>query len=296
MVDENSNSGDPGPKRKPKVAVVIGGGGLKCLAAVSLFEFLDEAGIEINLLVGCSGGAIMAALRGAGYNPVEIRDAITQSLNKKLFSSIDFRSIAGIAGLPFGRFDKSSGILNSKPIRQMYHRIFGDLKLEDLKPETILQATDYQTGDSVILQKGLVADAVYASGVWFPILSPICIDGRWYIDGSYNSHVPVMEAVKRDMDLVIVMMFEEKVDPDPHGFINCYYNVNNTMTRALDRSQMSLSIDLDPYEIVIIDVLFDKVIPIWGVEEVPGVLEAGQKAVGLKKEEIFSLFSEFSEL
>jgi hypothetical protein len=93
-----------------------------------------------------------------------------------------------------------------------------------------------------------------------------------------------------------VMMFEEKVDPDPHGFINCYYNVNNTMTRALDRSQMSLSIDLDPYEIIIIDVLFDKVIPIWGVEEVPGVLEAGKKAVGLKKEEILSLFNEFSEL
>ena len=296
MPDLNNDSGNKIIKRKPKIGVVIGGGGLKCLAAVSLFEFLDEAGIDIDLMVGCSGGAIMTALRGAGFNPVQMRDAITQSLNKKLFSSIDFRSIAGIAGLPFGRFDKSSGILNSKPIRQMYHRIFGDLKLEDLKPRTILQATDYQTGESVILQKGLVADAVYASGVWFPILSPICIEGRWFIDGSYNSHVPVMEAVKRDMDIVIVMMFEEKVDPDPKGFINCYYNVNNTMTRALDRSQMSLSIDLDPYEIVIIDVLFDKVIPIWGVDEVPGVLEAGRKAVDQNKEEILSYIREFSEI
>jgi NTE family protein len=296
MVDANDKSPDIVYPRKPKVGVVIGGGGLKCLSAVCLFEFLNDAGIDIDLMVGCSGGAIMAALYGAGYNSAQMRDAITQSLNKKLFSSIDLRSIAGIVGLPFGRFDKSSGIINSAPIRRMYRRIFGDRKLEDLKPETILQTTDYQTGDSVILDKGLVADAVYASGVWFPILSPICIDGRWYIDGSYNSHVPVMEAVKRNMDIIIVMMFEEKLDPHPQGFINCYYNVNNTMTRALDRSQMSMSIDLGAYEIVIINVLFDKVIPIWGVDEVPGVLEAGQKAVDKKKEEILDHIREFSEL
>lgn len=296
MVDANNDSRDKASERSPKVGVVIGGGGLKCLSAVCLFEFLAEAGINIDLMVGCSGGAIMAALYGAGYNSAQMRDAITQSLNKKLFSSLDLRSLAGIAGLPFGRFDKSSGILNSAPIRKMYRRIFGDIKLEDLKPEIILQTTDYQTGDSVVLSKGLVADAVYASGVWFPILAPINIDGKWYIDGSYNSHVPVMEAVKRNMDIIIVMMFEEKLDPDPHGFINCYYNVNNTMTRALDRSQMSMSIDLGSSEIVIINVLFNKVIPIWGVSEVPGVLEAGQKAVDLKKEEILAHIREFSLL
>jgi NTE family protein len=292
MADAGNNR-DKVCGRKPKIGVVIGGGGLKCLSAVCLFEFLNENNIDVDLMVGCSGGAIMSALYGAGYNSAQMRDAITQSLNKKLFSSLDLRSIAGIAGLPFGRFDKTSGIIKSAPIRQMYRRIFGDRMLEDLKPETILQTTDYQTGDSVILSKGLVADAVYASGVWFPILPPICIEGRWFIDGSYNSHVPVMEAVKRNMDIIIVMMFEEKLDPEPQGFINCYYNVNNTMTRALDRSQMSMSIDLGPYEIVMIDVVFDKVIPIWGVDEVPGVLEAGQKAVDRKKEEILMHIQDF---
>ena len=291
----NEGGQDKVSRKKPRIGVVIGGGGLKCLAAVSLFEFLNEAKIDIDLLVGCSGGAIMSALYGAGYNSEQMRDAIAQCINKKLFSNIDLRSVAGIAGLPFGRFDKSSGILNSGPIRQIYRRIFKDLKLEDLKPQTILQTTDYQTGESVILQKGLVADAVYASGVWFPILSPICIDGRWFIDGSYNSHVPVMEAVNRNMDIIIVMMFEEKLDSNPQGFINCYYNVNNIMTRALDRSQMSLSIDVGESEIVIINVLFDHVVPIWGVDEVPGVLEAGRNAVDRKKEEILEHIREFSE-
>jgi hypothetical protein len=67
------------------------------------------------------------------------------------------------------------------------------------------------------------------------------------------------------------------------------------MTRSLDRSQMSMSIDLGSFEIIMIDVVFDKVIPIWGVDEVPGVLAAGQKAVDRKKEEILQHIREFSE-
>jgi len=68
MINVNESSQSDLSKRKPRIGVVIGGGGLKCLAAVSLFEFLNEKDIDVDLLVGCSGGAIMAALYGAGYN------------------------------------------------------------------------------------------------------------------------------------------------------------------------------------------------------------------------------------
>lgn len=148
--------------------MVIGSGDIKALAAVALFEFVDEAQIGIDLLVGCSGGSIMAALRGAGYTPAKIRDFITELLDRKLFRHIDYRSVMGIANLLFGRFDKSSGILKPDAIQQVYQRIFKDLRLEDLRPKTILQATDYQTGEGVVLSAGLVTEAVYASGAMFP--------------------------------------------------------------------------------------------------------------------------------
>jgi NTE family protein len=201
---------DTTTERRPKVGLVLGGGGLKSLAAIALFEFLNGAHIDIDLLVGCSGGSIMAALRGAGYNTAQMRDFITQLLNKKLLRNIDYRSVAGIARLPFGRFDKSSGILKAEPINKVYRHIFKDLKLEDLHPETILQATDYQTGEGTVLSTGLVADAVYASGALFPILPPIQIGGRWFVDGAYSSNVPIMEAVKRNIDVIITVIFEEK--------------------------------------------------------------------------------------
>lgn len=288
MRDTGTTDSHKPAESRLKVGVVIGGGGLKSLAAIPLFKLLRDARIEVDLLVGCSGGGIMATAWGAGYEPEQMRALITEHLNKKLFRHIDYRSIMGIAKLPFGRFDKSSGVLKASPFRRMYQRIYGDLRLEQLHPETILQATDFQTGDGVILSTGLVADAVYASGALFPILPPICIDGRWYIDGAFSSNVPVMEAVKRNMDVIIAVVLQEQLEQDPQGFIDCYYTVQKTWVRALTRSQLSLSVDLHHHEIVIIHVPFDKYIQVWDVDDVPSILEAGQRVVDEMKDEILS--------
>jgi predicted acylesterase/phospholipase RssA len=45
-------------ERRPKVGVVLGSGGIKPFSAIALFEFLDEMGIVVDLLVGCSGGGL----------------------------------------------------------------------------------------------------------------------------------------------------------------------------------------------------------------------------------------------
>ena len=290
-----NTSRDATSEKRPKVGIVLGGGGLKSLAAVALFEFLNDARIDIDLLIGCSGGSIMAALRGAGYNSAQIRDFITQVSEKELSRNIDYRSLASIARLPFGRFNKSCGILKADPIRRIYRRIFGDLRLENLQPKTILQVTDYQTGEGHILTSGLVADAVYASGAMFPILPPICIEGKWYIDGGYSSNVPIMEAIKHNMDVIIAVVLQEHLSPDPQGFLECFFTVQKTLTRALVRSQISLSVELHHHEIVIINVPFDKYIQVWDVNEVPEILNAGRSAVDQNKDEILSVIRSFQK-
>ena len=286
-------SQDAPHKRRPKVGVVIGSGGLKALSAVALFEFLDDAQIDIDMLVGCSGGGLMVALRGGGYDPAQMRSLTAQLLDRKLFRRVDYRAVAGIAKLPFGRFDKSSGILKPRLIKQAYRRIFKNLKLEELHPKTILQATDYQTGEGVVLSTGLVADAVYASGALFPILPPICIEGRWFIDGAFSSPVPIMEAVRHNMDVIIAVVFQEKLSQDPKGFIECFWSLPKTFARSLLRSQLSVSIDVHHHEIVVINVPFEKYIQMWDVGEVPAILDAGQKAVEQKEEEILSVIRNF---
>jgi NTE family protein len=280
--------------QRPRVGVVLASGHIKAFAAIPLFEFLDEAQITVDLLLGCSGGSIVAALRGAGYDTAQMRDVIKEFLDRRLFASIDYRAVLGFTNLPFCRFNETSSLVKPHRLQQVYRCVFNDLRLEDLHPATLLQITDIQTGEGWALDRGLVADAVYASGAVFPILPPLLIDGKWLADGVYTSPLPVMEAVKRNMDVIIAVIFEDPVHSESRKFASRSYNYIKIQARTIMRFQLALSIDLHDYEIIIIKVPFKKNIHMWDVEEIPAILETGSKAVDEKKADILAAIRSFA--
>jgi NTE family protein len=280
-------------ERRPKVGVVLGSGGIKTFSAIALFEFLDEMDIDIDLLIGCSGGGLAAAARGAGYNPAQMRNLIGKFVDRSVFSSVDYRTILGLARLPFGRFDKGAAILKADRIRQSYQDVFKDLELEDLRPTTLLQATDVLTGEGVVLSHGSVVDAICATTSAFPMLPPVCIEGRWLVDGAFSSSLPVMEAVKRNMDVIIAVAFRHRFAEEPSDFLD-YFTTFFGRPYVLEEREMALAIDLHHHEIVIVDVHFDRIIHMWDMDEIPFILETGQKTVDRKKRAILSAIESFS--
>ncbi len=284
-----------GVRERPKIAMVLGTGGIKAMAGLALFEFFDEQKIPIDLLVGCSGGALACASIGMGRAPAEVREHGLAKLEKTLFTKLDYRSLLGIFNSRLGTFDKTSGILKPHRWQQALRDYFGDIKLEQLHPRTLIQTTDVDTGEGVVLTKGPVADAVYASCAFFPAFPPARIDGRYLGDGIYSAPVPVMEAIKRNMDVIIALDFKEKVKAKPKGFFSCFYHhIDNTM-RTLTRSQMFLSFSLHHHEIVIVEVNFDHSINPWDVDELPAIIEAGKKAVEEHQSMILSAITGFSK-
>lgn len=279
----------------PKVALVLGTGGIKAMAGLALFEFLQEQKIPIDLLVGCSGGALVCATMGMGCTPAEARDLGLERLQKKLFAKLDYNALLGIFSSHLGNFDKKSGILKPDRWQSALREYFGDRKIEQLSPRTLIQTTDVDTGEGVVLTRGPLADAVYASCAFFPAFPPIKIDGRYLGDGIYSAPVPVVEAIKRNIDVIIAMDFKEKVTTPPKGFFSCFYrHIDNTM-RTLTRSQMFLSIGMHHHEIVILDVDFDHSINPWDVHELPAIIEAGKRAVEQYKSAILSAIVGFSK-
>lgn len=129
----------------PRVAVVIGSGGLKCLAAIALFEFLGKQGITPALLVGASGGGTLAAAAGIGLDAARMQDLAKEMVNPRLFRRFDWRAVLGALGVPFFRFEQTSGLVRPGPIRAVFRRIFGDRRLEELPIRTVLLATDLTT-------------------------------------------------------------------------------------------------------------------------------------------------------
>jgi NTE family protein len=281
--------------QRPRIGVVIASGNIKAFSSIPLFQYLENEEIPVDMLIGCSGGSIVAAAYGSGMSAAEMRDKTDQFLNKRLFSHRDLRSLMGMYNLPFGRFNKTSGFFKPDRILDLYRSVFGSRDLADFPIRTMVQVTEYDTGLGKVLERGPAAEAVYASGAIFPILPPIEIDGTYYTDGFYTSSLPIMEAVKRHVDVIIALFFEDPIHPAPKSFFSCFNNIYKIQSAALTRYQTAMAIDLHDHEIIIIKVPFSRTIKMWETDTVPSIIEVGRKAVEAKKKEIVSAIESYSQ-
>lgn len=278
---------------RPTIAVVTGSGGIKTFGAVALYEFLREEGLVPDLLVGCSGGALMTGLLAMGYSAAEMFDLIPELIRPELFSKIDYRSLLGIPRLPFGRFDLAHGILKDDNMRAAHRRLFGETRLEDLRPVTVMQATDFHTGEGVALERGLLADAVSASGAFFPALPMIELEGRWLTDGAYSSPCPVLEAVRRNIDIIIAVSVETRFDAEPKNWVDMFNLSQYLCSNTMIRNQMATAIHLHHYEIIQINLRFDRPVEFHQFDAIPLVIETGRKAVAARRDAILSAIENF---
>ncbi len=289
---ENSHP-NASSKTRPKVGVVLGSGGIKPVAALALFDFLKESQVDIDLLVGCSGGSLIAGTTTLGYSSDQTLDFYADYFKRKAFSAVDYRTLLGIARMPLGRFNLRSGMVKPHKILDFYRDVYGDARFEDTRIPTLLQATDIQTGRGVVLDEGSLAEAIYASTAMYPFVPPILFKGKWLVDGVYTSPLPLIEAVKRGMDVIIAVVFPEYNQPAPTRFSDALNNIISTSARALIRSQISLAVDLHHYEIIVVNVDFNEWIGLSDEEKMPEILEAGRKAVEGKKAEIMAAVKGF---
>jgi NTE family protein len=271
---------------EPKIGVVIGSGGLKALGAVALFEFLATAQIKPDLLVGCSAGSLMCAFQATGYTAQDIKTVLAQSLHRRLFTQLDYRTLLGMA-LPrlFGS-SEPRGLFKAERLQALLHRLFGEQRLETLATPTLLQATDLNTGNGVVLSRGCLADAVYASSTVLTVLPPQEFEGRLLADGVYSSPLPVMEAVKRGMDIIIALDFQANVTQAPRTPLDCVQFSADTFCQSLTYSQMFTSMDLHHHAIIPIRVQFERNISLLDVHELPTILATTEQAIARHKEEI----------
>lgn len=279
--------------KQPNIGVAIGGGGLKAMSSIALFRFLDQQGFRPNIVAGCSAGALVAAMRGAGFSYTKMQEVAFAMSDSKIFSQYDTRSLLGIASLPGGKFNNRSGLMNPKRVLDYYRKLFGDLRLEDLETKIVLVATDIEKGEKVTLESGLVADAVFASGALWPLFPPIEFEGRLLIDGGYSNPLPLLELVQQDMsDINIAMMFDEKPDPNPNGFAQCLNNQVGIMLRTMTRNQNVMAIEMHHYETILIQFVMSAPVTI-SPDSVPLVLDTGRKLVSQHAQEILDAVKNF---
>ena len=174
---------------RPKVALVLGGGGLRGFAHLGVLRALEEAGLQPDIVVGTSAGAVVGAAYASGKSPAEI-EAIARQL--KVSSLIDLTLAKG-------------GLMRGDHIAAWIDGLTAGVPMENFPRRFAAVATDLNTGRAVLLDRGSVGRAVQASAAVPGANVPVAYKGGHLIDGGIASLVPVRFARALGADIVIAV-------------------------------------------------------------------------------------------
>ncbi len=161
-------------KRKDKLGLALGGGGVRGIAHISFLKVLDELEIKPAAISGTSIGALYAS----GMSGKEIEGEL---------GSMRFLDRVGMVDLALGR---RSGLIKGNRIHSWLRELTGEKSFRDLDIPLKVVAADFWRGQPVILDKGPVSDAVRASISVPGIFEPVLLEGRVLIDGGAVDPLP----------------------------------------------------------------------------------------------------------
>ena len=179
------------PPHPIRLALVLGGGGTKGMAHVGVLEEFENAGIPIDLIVGCSAGSIVGALYADCPNAKHVKKVLKPL---KTWDILDINIWRGRYGIAQG------GSLQSFLKRNLSCKCF-----ENLQIPLCVAATDLLAGELVCLNSGSIVPAVHASCAVPLIFSPVILHERLLVDGGVADPVPVQIAKKMNAQVIVAV-------------------------------------------------------------------------------------------
>ena len=172
-------------KRKlKKVGLALGSGGAKGLVHIGVIKELEKAGIKIDYIAGSSAGSLVGGLYAyfGEIKPVE-----------EFFSSLTYRKMIELFYDP----TTSPGLIKGEKLRKYLDSYVDGVNIEDLNTSFKAIATNFITGEMIILDQGKLSSVIRASSSVPVALSPFKIHNQTLADGGLSMSVPV--DIARDM-------------------------------------------------------------------------------------------------
>ncbi len=206
-------------QKKPKIGLVLSGGGAKGFAHIGVLKVIEDAGIKIDYIGGTSMGAVIGGLYASGYNAAQI-DSIFQSTNfDELINDFIPRSSKNFYEkrndelyalvLPFNKFNVgipealSKGMYNFNLLSRITRNVRHVRDFNQLPIPFLCIGTNIETGEQVVLDKGNLAQAILASAAFPSLFSPVEVDGKLLVDGGVANNYPIEEVRKLGADIII---------------------------------------------------------------------------------------------
>lgn len=208
---------------RPKVGLVLSGGGARGLAHVGVLKVLERERIPVDVIAGTSMGAIVGGLYASGLSATEVAEEVAELDWDNVFASrVDRRELSqrrkehdfevapllevgiGSDGVKAPLGSLSSRVLEAH-LRRLTLSASQTRHFDQLPTPFRAVATDMETGKAVILSEGDLATALRSSMSVPGLFAPLEVDGRILGDGGLVNNTPVDVAREMGAQRLIVV-------------------------------------------------------------------------------------------
>ncbi len=214
---------EPGALERPRVGLVLSGGGARGLAHVGVIEVLEELRVPVDVITGTSMGAIVGGLYASGLPADSIRLLVSSVDWEQILTDAPPRSALDFAhrarqrrdtveievGLTRAGLELPQGLISGQELGLLLRRITLPVATVDefarLPIPFAAVATDIVTFEEVVLDTGDLVGSMRASMAIPVAIAPVEIDGRLLVDGGLVDNLPVDLARRMGADVVIAV-------------------------------------------------------------------------------------------
>ena len=211
------------PKERPKIGLVLSGGGAKGAAHIGVLKVLEQHRIPIDYVVGTSIGAYVGGLYALGYQVDQIEKIMLnlpwdesysdfiprESLSLKNKNYRDQYNISLRLGYSDGILKAPSGLLLGQSAGHLL-KLSTDVvaqveNFDDLAIPYRAIATNLATAKAVVIQEGSITKAMRASTAVPGVVEPVTIDGELLVDGGIANNMAIDVLKGMGADIVIAV-------------------------------------------------------------------------------------------
>lgn len=213
---------EPGAAQRPKVCLVLSGGGARGAAHVGVLKVLEALRVPIDCIAGTSMGAIVGGAYASGTAPDEMEGMLPSLSRRHLFEDLpprqeravrlkrdDARNLVGPeVGLGEGAILLPRGLVSGVQLETVLRglsKVQGFQRFDELPIAFRCVATDLTSGEPVVLSQGDLASAMRASMSVPAFIEPVQMDGRLLVDGGLTDNLPVDVAHAMGAEVVIAV-------------------------------------------------------------------------------------------
>jgi NTE family protein len=290
--------------QRPKIGLVLSGGGARGFAHIGVLKVLEENNVPIDYIVGTSMGSIIGGLYAIGLTPEEIEHGVNGIAWDKVFDDFanrdyksfrrkqddyDFFNLQRI-GIMGDGLQIRPGLIEGQQVElaldRLAHPGFHINDYDKLRIPFRAIATNIATGEPFIIKSGNLARAMRASMSIPGALPPITIDGTLLVDGGIANNVPIN--IARDMGADIVIVVDVSAPLSTKEEVKSAIDVTGQLTTILTRRIADIQIKTMKKNDVLI-IPGEKGISSSDFDKYPELIKAGEAAATDKLESIKKL-------